>query len=166
MNKHKRLYIQICCSLAKPLLVQSLSRVQLFATPWTAACQASLSITNSQRLFKLMSIASVMLSGHLILCLPLPLIFPSIRVFYSESVLCIRWPKYCSFSYTLATQLQIHTSHFSVLGCLSGPTFKFIHDILHVSMPFSQIFPPSPSPTESIRLFYFYNNEITLKSKK
>ena len=96
--------------------VQLFSHVWLFVTPWTAACQASLSITNFQRLFKLMSIESVMLSGHLILCLPLPLIFPSIRVFYSESVLCIRWPKYCSFSYTLATQLQIHTSHFSESG--------------------------------------------------
>ena len=96
--------------------VQLFSHVWLFVTPWTAACKASLSITNSQRLFKLMSIELVMLSSHLILCLPLPLIFPSIRVFYSESVLCIRWPKYCSFSYTLATQLQIHSSRFSESG--------------------------------------------------
>ena len=73
--------------------VQSLSHVRLFATPWTAACQASLSITNSQSLLKLMSIESVMPSNHLILCCPLlllPSIFPSIRVFSSESVLCIR----------------------------------------------------------------------------
>ena len=96
--------------------VQLFSHVWLFVTPWTAACQASLSITNSQRLFKLMSIELVMLSSHLILCLPLPLIFPSIRVFYSESVLCIRWPKYCRFSYTLATQLQIRSSRFSESG--------------------------------------------------
>ena len=77
--------------------VQLLSHVQFFVTPWTAACQASLSITNSWTLLKLMSIESVMPSNHLILCRPLlllPSIFPSIRVFYKESVLCIRWPKY------------------------------------------------------------------------
>ena len=81
--------------------VLSLSRVQLFATPWTAAHQASLSITSSQSLFKLMSIESVMLSNHLILCRPLlllPSVFPSIRVFSNESVLCLRWPKYWSFN--------------------------------------------------------------------
>ena len=84
--------------------VQSLSRVQLFATPWTEANQASLSITNSQSLLKLMSIESVMPSNHLILCRPLllPSIFPSIRVFSSESVLCIRWPKYWSFSFSIS----------------------------------------------------------------
>ena len=77
--------------------VQSLSHVQLFVTPWTAARQASLSITNSRSLLKLMSIESVMPSNHLILCcplLPLPSILPSIRVFSSKSVLHIRWPKY------------------------------------------------------------------------
>ena len=76
--------------------VQSLSRVRLFATPWTAARQASLSITNSQSSLKLMSIESVMPSNHLILCHPLllPSIFPSIRVFSNESALQIRWPKY------------------------------------------------------------------------
>ena len=80
--------------------IHSLSRVRLLATPWTAACKASLSITNSQSLFKLMSIEYVMPSNHLILCHPLllPSIFPSIRVFYNESVLRIRWPKYWSFS--------------------------------------------------------------------
>ena len=82
--------------------VQLLSRVQLFVTPWIAAHQASLSITNSQSLLKLMSIESVMPSNHLILCHPLllPSILPSIRVFSSESVLRIRWPEYwsCSFS--------------------------------------------------------------------
>ena len=85
--------------------VQSLSRVQLFVTPWTAARQASLSITNSQSLFKLMSIESVMPSNHLILCCPLlllPSIFPSIRVFSNESVLRIRWPKYLSFSFNIS----------------------------------------------------------------
>ena len=77
--------IQICCN---------------SATPWTVACQASLSFTVSRSLLKLMSIESVMLSSHLILCFPLllPSVFPSIRVFYNESALCIRWPKYWSFS--------------------------------------------------------------------
>ena len=81
--------------------VQSLSRVQLFSTPWTAACQASLSITNSWSLLKLMSIKLVMPSNHLILCRPLllpPSILPSVRVFSNELVLHIRWPKYWSFS--------------------------------------------------------------------
>ena len=83
--------------------VQSLSHVQLFVTPWTAACQASLSNTNSQNLLKLMSVESVMPSNHLILCHPhllLPSIFPSIKVFSNESVLRIRWPKYWSFSFS------------------------------------------------------------------
>ena len=85
--------------------VQSLSHVRLFVTPWTATHQDSLSITNSQSLLKLMSIKSVMPSNHLILCCPLlllPSIFPSIRVFSNESVLCIRWPKYWSFSFTIS----------------------------------------------------------------
>ena len=86
-------------------LVQLLSCVRLFATPWTAACQASLYITNSRSLLKLMSIESVMPSNHLILCHPLillPSIFPSIRVFSNESVLRIRWPKYWSFSFSIS----------------------------------------------------------------
>ena len=85
--------------------VQLLSHVQLLVTPWTPACQAFLSITNSQGLPKLMSIESVMLSNHLILCCPLlliPSIFPSIRVFSDESVLCMRWPKYWSFSFNIS----------------------------------------------------------------
>ena len=84
--------------------VQSLSCVLLFATPWIAACQASLSITNSRSLFKLMSIELVMPSSHLILChriLLLPPIPPSIRVFSNESTLCMRWPKYWSFSFCI-----------------------------------------------------------------
>ena len=86
-------------------LVQLLSRVWLFVTPWTAARQASLSITNSQSLLKLMSIKSVLPSNHLIFCRPLlflPSIFPSIRVFSNESALCIRWPKYWSFSFIIS----------------------------------------------------------------
>ena len=85
--------------------VQSLSHVRLFATPWIAARQASLSITNSQSLPKPMSIVSVRPSNHLILCRPfllLPSIFPSIRVFSNESALCIRWPKYWSFSFNIS----------------------------------------------------------------
>ena len=120
--------------------------VQLFGTPWTAAHQASLSITNSQSLLKLMSIKSVMPSNHLILCCPLlilPSIFPSIRVFSKESVLRIRWTKYWSFSFnispsnedsgliyfridwldllaiqgTLKSPLQHHSSKASILQC-------------------------------------------------
>ena len=85
--------------------VQSLSHVWLFTTMWTAACQASLSITNSQSLLKHMSTKSAMPSNHLILFCPLllpPSIFPSIRVFSNESVLQIRWPKYWSFSFTIS----------------------------------------------------------------
>ena len=126
--------------------VQSLNRIQLFETPWTAARQASLSITKSQSLLRLMSIESVMPSSHLILCRPLlllPSIFPSIRVFSNESALYIRWPKYWSFSFnispsnehpglisfqmdwldllavqgTLKSLLQYHSSKASILRC-------------------------------------------------
>ena len=86
------------------VVVQSLSHVQLFATPWTAAHQASLSFTISQSLFKLMSIRLVMPSNHLVLCHPLlllPSTFPSIRIFSNELALCIRWPKDCSFSFSI-----------------------------------------------------------------
>ena len=85
--------------------VQSLSHVRFFATPWTAARQDSLSITTSQSLLKLMSIESVMPSNHLIFCHPLllpPSIFPSIRVFPNESAVCISWPKYWSFSFSIS----------------------------------------------------------------
>ena len=85
--------------------VQPLSCFQLFVTPWTAVHQVSLSITNPQSLLKLMSIESVMPSNHLILCRPLllpPSIFSSIRIFSSESVLCIRWPKYWSLSFSIS----------------------------------------------------------------
>ena len=126
--------------------VQSLNRVQLFATPWTAAHQASLSITNSKSLLKLTSIESVMPSNHLILCRPLllpPSVFPSFLVFSNESLLHIRWPKYWSFSFsispsnaysglisfrmdwldllavqgTLKSLLQHHSSEVSLLWC-------------------------------------------------
>ena len=91
--------------LASMLQVSQFSRVWLFVTPWTAARQASLSITNSRSLLKLMSIESVMPSNHLILCRPrllLHSILPSITVFSNESVLCIKWPKYWSFSFSIS----------------------------------------------------------------
>ena len=124
-------------------------------TPWTAACQASLSITNSRNLLKLMSIESLTPPNHLILCHPLllPSIFPSIRVFSSESVLCMRWPKYWSFSFsispsneysglnsfrmdwldilavqgTLKSLLQHHSSKASILWCSAFRMVQLSH---------------------------------------
>ena len=136
--------------------IQSLSRVWLFVAPWTSAHQASLSITNSQSLLKFMSIESVMPSNHLILCHPLllpPSIFPSLRVFSNDPVLCIRWPKYWSFSFnispsneysglisfridwldllsvqrTLKSLLQHHSSKASVLWCSAFFIVQFSH---------------------------------------
>ena len=96
----------LCWNLAKEdcVVVQSPSHVQLFATPWTAACQASMYLTFSQSLPEFMSIESVIPSNHLILCCPLllPSIFPSIRVFFNELALCIRWPKLWSFSFSIS----------------------------------------------------------------
>ena len=138
--------------------VQSLSCVRLFATSWTAALQASLSITNSWNLLKLMSIESVMPSIHLILSCPLlllPSIFPSIRFFSSESVLYIRWPKYWSFSFsispssefsrlisfrmdqldllavhgTLKSLIQFHSSKASILWCSA---FFIVQPHIHI----------------------------------
>jgi len=99
-------FLNLYLSLPVSLFSSVAQSFQLFATPWTAACQAFLSITNSWSLLKLMSIELVMPSNHLILCHPfllLPSIFPSIRVFSSESVLCIRWPKYWSFSFIISS---------------------------------------------------------------
>ena len=93
--------------------VQALSPVWLFVIPWAAACQVSLSFTVSQNLFRLMSIESVMLSNHFILCRPLlllPSIFSSIRVFYSESAFHIRWPKYWRFSFNIVLPMNIQDS--------------------------------------------------------
>ena len=138
--------------------VQSLSRARLFATPWTAAHQASLSITNSGSLLKLMSIQSVMPSNYLIFCRPLlpPSIFPSIRVFSNESVLHNRWPKYWSFSFSISpsneysglislgltglislqskglsrvfSNTTVKSINSSMLDFLYGPTLTSIHD--------------------------------------
>ena len=108
VRKHLRVKTRILLNRKTVCLissVQSLSSVWLFATPWTAARQASLSITNSWSPPKAMSIELVMPSNHLILCqpfLPLPSIFPSIRVFSNESALCIRWPKYWSLSFSIS----------------------------------------------------------------
>ena len=100
--------------------------------PWTAACQASLSITNSRSLLKLMSIKSVMPSNHLILSHPLlllPSIFPSIRVFSNESVICIRWPKYWSFSFSLSPSNEYSGLVFFRMDWLDllDPTLKSLH---------------------------------------
>ena len=104
--------------------VQLLSHVRLFTTPWTAAHQASLSITNSQSLLKLICIESVMSSNQLILCHPLLLlssIFPSIRVFFKESVLYIRWPKYWNFSFSIS-----HSKEYSGLISFSIDWFVLL----------------------------------------
>ena len=105
--------------------VQSLSRVQLFATPWTAACQASLSTTKSQSLLKLMSIELVMPSNHLILCRPLllpPAIFPSIRVLSNESAHWSKWPKYWSFSFNISPSNEYsELISFRMFGSLCSP---------------------------------------------
>jgi len=120
--------------------IQSLSHVQLFATPWTAAHQASLFITNSWSLFKLMSIESVMPSNHLILCCPLllsPSIFPSIRVFSSESVFYIRWPKHWSFSFSISPSneyLRLICSRIDWFDILAVPgTLKSLLQVLGYS---------------------------------
>ena len=119
LSPHNHNYLETCsitqndpstaifkvCSEHSPVVVQSLSHVRFFATPRTAARQASLSLTNSGSLLKLMSIQSVMPSNHLILCCPLlllPSIFPSISIFSNESVLHINWPKYWSFSFSIS----------------------------------------------------------------
>ena len=136
--------------------MQLLSCVQLFATPCTVARQTSLSINNSRTLLKLMSIESVMPSNHLILCRPLllpPSVFPSIKVFSNESVICIRRPKYWSFSFTISSSnehpglisfrmdwldllvvqgtlkslLQHHSSKASILWCSAFFTVQFSH---------------------------------------
>ena len=123
------------------LVVQSLSRVQLFVTPWTAACQASLSFTISWSLFKFMSIEQVKPSSHIILCHPLlllPSIFPSIRVFSKESVLCIRWPKYWSFSISPSNEyswlISFRIDFFDLLAVQGTPKNFLQHHNLKVSI--------------------------------
>ena len=144
--------------------VRPLSHVWFFVTPWTAACQASLPITSSQSLLKLISIESLMPSNHLILCCPLllsPSIFPSIRVFSNKSVLYIRWPKYWSFSFnispfnehsalisfrmdywdllavqdTLKNLIQQHSSKASILQCSAFFIFQLSHPYMTPGKP-------------------------------
>ena len=151
--------------------VQSLSHVQLLVTPWTAARQASLSITNSQSLRKLMSIELVMPSNYPILCCPLlllPLIFPSIRVFSSEAILRIKWPKVWSFSFsicpsneysglisfridwfdllavqgTLKSLLQHHSSKASILQCSAFFTVQLSHPYMTIRKTISNLYKP------------------------
>ena len=163
--------------------VQPLSHVRLFVTPWTAACQASLSITNSQSLLKLMSIASVMPSNHLILCRPLflpPSIFPRIRVFSSEPALRIRWPKYWSFSLsirpsneysgltyfqfssaaqscpTLCDPMNCSTPGLPVHHQLPEFTQTHVHRVRDATQPshaLSSPSPPAPNPSQHQSLF-------------
>ena len=151
------------------VVVQGLSLVQLSATPWTAAHQSSLSFTISQSLFKLMSIESMMPSNHLILChsLLLPSIFPSIRVFSNELAVCIRWPKYWSFGFsispsneysgwiafridwfdllavqgTLKSLLQHHSLKVSILCCLAFLMVQFSHPYMITRKTTALIFP-------------------------
>ena len=135
-------------------IVQLLSHVQLFAAPWTAVCQASLSFTISLSLLKLMSIQSVIPPNHLVLCHPLlllPSVFPSIRVFSNKLAICIRWPKYWSFSFsikysgfisfridwfdllavqgTLKSLLQITAQRYPILGI--QPSFLWSNSCIH-----------------------------------
>ena len=157
-------YVTVCVCVCVCVFgsVQWHSHVQLFVTPWTAARQASLSITNSQSLLKLMSIESVMPSNHLILCHPLlllPSIFPRIRVFSNESALSIRWPKYWSFSFSMRTDyselisfrmnwldllavqrtlkslLQHHSSKASVLQCSAFFIVQLSHPYMTSGKP-------------------------------
>ena len=123
-------FLEAKCGLS---LVQSLNHVQLFAIPWTAAHQASLSFTNTQSLLKFMSIESVMPSNHLILCNPLllpPSIFPSIRVLSSESALPIRWPKYLSFSFIISPSNEYSRLISFRIGWLDLPAAQGILKIL------------------------------------
>ena len=154
--------------------VQLPSPVRLFVTPWTAACKASLSITNSWSLLKLTSIELVMLSNHLIFCRPLllpPSIFPSIRVFSNESVLCIRWPNYWSFSFsispsseysgliyfridwldllevqgTLKSLLQHHSSKVSIFWCSAFFMVQLSHPCMTTGKPELWLYGPLPA---------------------
>ena len=135
--------------------LQLLSRVPLFATPWTAAHQDSLSITNSGSLFKVMSIELVMPSNHLILCHPLllpPSIFPSIRGFSSESVLCIKWPKYWSFRFSISPSNEYS-------GLIS---FRMDWlDLLVVQRALKSLFQHHSSETSILRCSAFFTVQIS-----
>ena len=140
--------------LTRLVVVQLLSCVQLFVTPWTAACQASLSFTVSQHLLKLMSIESMMPPNHLILChslLLLPSIFPSIRVFSNELALCIRWPRHWTFSISPSSEysglISYRIDWFHLLD-VQG-TLKNL--LQHHSLKVSSVLSLTPSLTPSLR---------------
>ena len=131
---------------------QSLSRVQLFTTPWTTACRASLYITSSWSLLKLMSIESLMPSNHHILCchlLLLPSIFPSIRVLSNESVLSTRWPKYWSYSFSVSP--PVSAQDWSALGWTGWISLQ--------SKGLSRVFPNS-----TIQKHQFFSTQLSLWS--
>ena len=135
--------------------VQSLSRVRLFVTPWTAACQASLSITNSQSSLRLTSIESVMPSSHLILCHPLlllPPIPPSIRVFSNESTLRMRWPKYWSFSFSIIPSKEIW-------GLISFRMYWL--DLLAVQGTLKSLLQPHSSKASILRRSAFFTVQLS-----
>ena len=153
MNNQKELFLSL-----PNVVVQLLSHVQLFVTPWTAACQEASPSFTIWSLLKLMSIESVMPSNHLVLCRPLllPSVFPSVREFSNESVLCIRWSKYWSFSFSISrsneysglfplgltglislqsrgisrvfSRTTVQNHQFLTLSLLYGPTLTSIHD--------------------------------------
>ena len=134
------------CGSLQFVVVWSLSHVWLFVTPWSAARQASLSFTISQSLLRLLSIESVMPSNHLILCHPfllLPSFFPSIRVFSSELALCIRWPKYWSFSFSISASnecselISVRVDWFDLLVVHSFIyTHTHIHTLFYILSPY------------------------------
>ena len=159
IHSTRRIYSKISAMYFSTVVVQLLSRVQLFATPWTAACQASLSLSISRSFLRLMSIESVMPSNHLNFLHPLlllPSIFPSIRDFSNESAVCIKWPKYWSFSVSINSsneysglisfridwfdllavqgtvksllQHQFESIYSLALSLLYGPTLTSVHD--------------------------------------
>ena len=150
LRKYERIYNNMChvntlvnnvCYIAS--IQFSRSVMSNSATPWTATCQASLSITNSRSLLKLMSIESVMPSNHLILCralLLLPSIFPSIRVFSNESVICIRWPKYWSFSFNISP-----SNEYSRLISFRIHWLDLLASVMSNSLQPSEQYPPGSS---------------------
>ena len=147
--------------------IQSLSRVQFFATPWTAAHQASLSITSSGSLPKLMSIESVMPSNHLILCRPLlllPSIFPSFRVFSNESAVHIRWSKYWSFSFNISPSNEHPGLISSRMDCFIY--IQFWHWIISFRMPTDIIWCNGGTGSTSFKQFQSNVNKINNSSKK
>ena len=148
---------------AKSTVARLLTCIWLFATPWTAARQASLSITNSWSLLKLMSIELVMPSDHLILCRPLllpPSVFPSIRVFSNESALCIRWSRYWSFSFSISPSIE-HSGRISFRKWLVGsaycPRDPQEHNVKHDEVKWSR--------HRRLHMFWFHLHEVSRVGK-